>query len=112
MSVNRKVRIPAAGVESVIRLGGLPSVLRRRWWLGGGRSVPGALGEIAETAGEPAQDRQRDLRLGEDDGLEVPGCECQAGRRTLRDDLRGPRSPVEDGQLSEEVARADRRDGL
>ena len=40
------------------------------------------------------------------DGLEVPGREGEAARRSVGDDLGDPRLPVEHGQLPEEVARA------
>ena len=78
----------------------------------GRRSVAVGFGQVAQPAGQPAQDRQGDARLLEQDGLEVPGREGEAGRRAVGDDLGEPRLPVEDRQLAEEVARAEPRDSL
>src|SRR5690349_13307858 len=74
-------------------------------------SVTLRLGQTAETAGEPTQDRERDLRMLGHDRLEVPRRECEAGRRSVGDDLGHARTPVEDRQLAEEVAGPDMGDG-
>src|SRR6476620_5869091 len=100
MSVNRKVTVPpGAACDSVIRARSSSSVV-------------GRFGQLAQPCGKPAQDRQRDAWLFEQDGLEVPRGKGQAGRRPDGDDLGVARLAVEDRELAEEIARPEAGDRL
>src|SRR6187399_773198 len=101
MSLNRKVNVPRANVPASV-IPGAP----------GRRSVPVGFRQIAQAAGQLAQDRDGDARLLAQDGLEVPRREGEAVRRPVGDDRCVPWLPIEDRQPPEEVARAERRDGL
>lgn len=64
-------------------------------------------GQLAQPAGQLAQDREGDARLLAHDRLEVPCGEGKAGRRLGADDLGDPGQAVDDRELSEELARAE-----
>src|SRR6186997_1889219 len=101
MSLNRKVNVPRANVPASV-IPGAP----------GWRSVPVGFGQIAQAAGQLAQDRDGDAWLLAQDSLEVPRREGEAARRSVGDDRCVPRLPIEDRQFPEEVPRAEGRDGL
>ena len=84
---------------------------RVAWVIGRGRSARGSagvsgrdFGQLAQAAGELAQDRECDGRLLGDDGFELPRGQGEADRRFDGSRPGGSRTPVEDGQLAEEVA--------
>src|SRR6478736_5880939 len=101
MSLNRNVKVPRANVPASV-IPGAP----------GRRSVPVGFGQIAQAAGQLAQDRDGDAWLLAQDGLEVPRREGEAARRSVGNDRCVPWLPIKDRQLPEEVARAEGRDGL
>src|SRR6478609_2220593 len=101
MSLNKKVNVPRANVPASV-IPGAP----------GRRSVPVGFGQIAQAAGQLAQDRDGDARLLAQDSLEVPRREGEAARRSIGDDRCVPWLPIEHRQLPEEVAGAEGRDGL
>jgi hypothetical protein len=95
MSVNRKVTVPTG----LALVGACAST-----------SVMLLLRDGPQAAGEPAEDRKRERRRLEQRLLEVPAREAEAACRLAGHDLGRPRQPVEDRQLTEEVARPQVRD--
>src|SRR5256885_12832901 len=98
MSVNKKVTVPTgswAGLTA--RAGGAMSVMVL------------LLRDRAKPPGQLPDDRKRQRRVVQQHPLEVPGGDGEAACRELRHDLGDPGHPVEHGQLTEELARPERR---
>src|SRR5918995_6952860 len=109
ISVNRQVTVPVGGPEAPDGRPDapvVPDMMASRAVM----SVPTGFGQRPKTPGQSPEQGEADRRLLVDDRIEIPGREREAGGLPLGEHLCGPRQPVEDRQLAEEVALAERRD--